>query len=59
MAYFNVCPECGANLDPGEKCDCDRNHERNIKKFACLLVEVDGQLTIGDINGEDCLLRKN
>ena len=18
-----TCPECGANLDPGEKCDCD------------------------------------
>lgn len=22
MAYYNTCPECGANLDPGEPCDC-------------------------------------
>ena len=22
MGYFNPCPLCGANLDPGEKCDC-------------------------------------
>ncbi len=23
MAYYNKCPECGANLDPGEECDCN------------------------------------
>lgn len=22
MAYYNVCPECGNHLDPGEKCTC-------------------------------------
>ena len=22
MAYFRTCPRCGANLDPGEVCDC-------------------------------------
>ena len=22
MAYYNTCPDCGSNLDPGEKCDC-------------------------------------
>ncbi len=22
MQYW-TCPECGANLDPGEKCDCE------------------------------------
>ena len=22
MAYYNTCPHCGANLDPGERCDC-------------------------------------
>lgn len=22
MVYYNVCPDCGCNLDPGEKCDC-------------------------------------
>lgn len=23
MAYYNVCPNCGCNLDPGERCDCE------------------------------------
>lgn len=23
MAYYNVCPKCGCNLDPGEHCDCE------------------------------------
>ena len=22
MAYYNTCPHCGCNLDPGERCDC-------------------------------------
>lgn len=22
MSYYNVCARCGANLDPGERCDC-------------------------------------
>ena len=24
MAYYNTCPYCGAHLDPGESCDCDK-----------------------------------
>ena len=20
--YFDTCPQCGANLDPGERCEC-------------------------------------
>ena len=20
--YYNVCPNCGCNIDPGELCDC-------------------------------------
>jgi len=23
--YYWTCPECGANLDPGEKCDCEQD----------------------------------
>ena len=22
MSFYRVCPSCGANLDPGEACDC-------------------------------------
>ena len=25
MAYYHTCPDCGANLEPGEKCDCQTN----------------------------------
>ena len=27
MSYYRTCPHCGANLDPGEVCDC-RDKER-------------------------------
>ena len=27
--YYNACPYCGANLDPGEKCEC---REKSAKK---------------------------
>ena len=22
MSYYSTCPDCGAHLDPGERCDC-------------------------------------
>lgn len=25
MPYYHPCPRCGANLDPGEVCDCVKN----------------------------------
>lgn len=30
MPYYHPCPECGANLDPGEKCDCQQT-KNNIQ----------------------------
>lgn len=24
MSFYKACPFCGANLDPGEKCDCQK-----------------------------------
>ena len=27
MPYYTTCPHCGANLDPGERCDCRDEQE--------------------------------
>lgn len=47
MAYFNTCCNCGANLDPGEKCDCQQNKTR-LEKFYSERIKVksDGQLIL-------------
>lgn len=40
MAYYNICPDCGAHLDPGEACDCqDRMEEKKIKAVSCTETE--------------------
>lgn len=28
---YKVCPACGAHLDPGEHCDCDRRDQPEIE----------------------------
>lgn len=28
MGIYKQCPHCGANLDPGERCDCGEQKER-------------------------------
>lgn len=36
MAFYKTCPFCGANLDPGEKCDCrDTEKEEEEKEDEC------------------------
>ncbi len=46
MAYYNICPDCGAYLDPGEPCDCkDRMEEKPNKSIIHTEVEqATGQL---------------
>ena len=40
MSYIpNKCPDCGANLDPGEKCDCKKLP--GVKKYQKLPVVVE------------------
>lgn len=34
MAYYNTCPNCGSNLDPGEKCDCERESVKKQEFFS-------------------------
>lgn len=52
--FYKICPECGAHLDPGEKCDCldvmmrERRKKaagkRNMEKL--ITEESDGQLRL-------------
>ena len=30
MSYYHTCPDCKANLDPGERCDC-----KKVKQASC------------------------
>lgn len=30
MAYYRVCSNCGSNLDPGERCDCEREQKNLV-----------------------------
>ena len=33
MGYYRECPLCGANIDPGERCDCERERAEREKEF--------------------------
>ena len=50
MAYYNTCPVCKSNLDPGERCDRWRDKER-IQGL--LVVGADGQMEIKEISYAD------
>lgn len=34
MAFYRICPDCGASLDPGEKCDCRDEKERKQEFYS-------------------------
>lgn len=48
--YGYICPNCGAHLDPGERCDCieekERNRETVMKMSKILEVGKNGQMKI-------------
>jgi hypothetical protein len=61
MAYFNVCPDCGCNLDPGEKCDC-KNEARRQQEFFSKYLKAEpkvGQLAFAFDSGEVGYASKN
>ena len=35
--YYDTCPRCGSNLDPGEKCDCALEYSRLCKEIQMLI----------------------
>lgn len=52
MSFYKICPDCGANLDPGERCDCisEKEKQKELKKIKkkeinrMIAVEDNGQL---------------
>lgn len=50
---FNVCPDCGANLDPSERCTCqdEKERKRNINNLYFESWE-QLQLDLGGTNSE-------
>ena len=61
MAFYRICPDCGAYLDPGEQCSCHEEHliEMERKEKATAFVEKDGErrkewpASPGGIGGKD------
>lgn len=35
---MRTCPDCGANLDSGERCDCERESDREKLDRACRMI---------------------
>lgn len=35
MPYYHTCPDCGSNLDPGERCDCREQIGRLPERAPC------------------------
>ena len=31
MSYYKICPSCGAHLDPGEQCSCEKKEKEETK----------------------------
>ena len=45
--YYNECPFCGCNLDPGERCECRDEKEKKKGKFEDMLtISSDGQIVL-------------
>lgn len=53
MAFYRICPDCGAYLDPGEQCSCheERLIEMERKEKASTIygdIEIEGAIADGD-----------
>lgn len=33
MGFFRTCPDCGCNLDPNEKCDCQNKEAKEANGY--------------------------
>lgn len=50
LMYNYRCDNCGAYLDPGERCTCHSTHEKNLRMVDELLTEdQDGQMILKEV----------
>lgn len=50
LMYNYRCDNCGAYLDPGERCTCHDTHEKNLQMVDELLAEDrDGQMILKEV----------
>lgn len=59
--YNYRCDNCGAYLDPGERCTCNHTHKKNLQMVGELFAEdQDGQMTLKEAreNGTYTRLRR-
>ena len=56
MAYYRTCPDCGGNLDPGERCECqdERKTAPSAANTQSGMVEngLDGSISISHFTEE-------
>lgn len=48
MSYYRTCPNCGAALDPGEKCECVQQ-ERDRQAFLTAIQDPETRAAVVDI----------
>lgn len=57
MSYFTPCPVCGANNDPGERCDCQKEKAAPVRSEPEAAIGKTSNNSIadrgGDVNGLD------
>ncbi len=54
---FWTCPICGSNLDPGEKCECQKERAIAEASMPVLRTEEGGQLTWLEGSEDACSLQ--
>lgn len=53
MPYYNTCSWCGSNLDPGERCNCQKErHIRQMQLEQLFSIEDSGQMYIRSMEHE-------
>lgn len=49
--YGYICPDCGCHLDPGEKCDCREEREKQKERTAKISGRMEKMVRVGK-NGQ-------